>query len=211
MKRALLALAAAAFTALGVPLPAGAATDVTHYEFHGTSAGGVWHAYETTGDTTTYIYTDLTVNKAPEGLQLYVNHYVMTYSPDGDTYSTMMGSATSGFTFTIDPTLQSAHVSGTIPVTISDQMPYSPIQQQGSIETTINLNMTWTGQGPIDRDVYVFKDSFGGVKTIWHSTGTYRGATASGNVGDYMINASSDGQAAMTRTNSGQVAITFSK
>lgn len=209
MRRALIALAAAALTVLGVALPASAATDVTHYHFNGMSAGGDWYAYETTGDTMTYTYTNLTVYRASAGLQLYVNHYVMTYSPDGDTYSTMTGSATSGFTFTIDPRLQSAHVSGTIPVTISDQMPY--LATQGAIETTIDLNMTFTGQGPIDRSVYVSRESFGGLTTVTQQNGTRRDATATGNVGDYMINASTEGHASLGKTNSGQVAITFSR
>src|SRR6185437_7996887 len=158
MKRALITLAAAAFTVLGVALPASAATEVVHDQIHGTSAEGVWHTSETTGDTTTNTYTYLSVYKDSGGPQLYIDHYAITDHPDGtQTYSTMEGSAASDFTFTIDPTLQSAHVRGTIPVTISDRMPYSPIQQQGSVETTINLDMTWTGQGPIDRSVEVFK------------------------------------------------------
>ena len=97
---------------------------------------------------------------------------------------------TTGFAFTIDATkLSSASVRGSaLPATTcSYDADFNPI---GCVETTIDVDATWAGQGPIGRDTFAEHFKSDGFSFTDHFHGTSRDATASGTLGGLTLTSS---------------------
>src|SRR6266851_5377001 len=154
MRRALLALAVTMFTVLALAGPASAASgQVTRFSFHGTFADALWFTSSATS------FTD---NLDANG----------NFTGATDTSADV----TSGFSFAIQKSLASASTSGSgLPATTCTfDANFNLI---GCSATTIDVNATWTGQGPISRAVFNEHFKSDGFSVTDHFNGTDRAAT----------------------------------
>jgi hypothetical protein len=150
---------------------------VQHYSFHGTVAEAVWDT--STPDTSTS--TDITVARNQQGQGLFVYQFTATFDQSG----TLVGAAyttadvTSGFALRINASLSNASASGqNLPATTcSYDADLNPV---GCTPSTLDLEATWTGQGPITRDESTAHFHSDGFTSTYHERGASRDATAIG-------------------------------
>ena len=187
MRRSLIGLAVMGFTVLAIAVPASAASgQVTQFRFHGTFAEAFWSI----STKTSFTGTSVSVVKTRQGSQLFADVFqgkVKNGQFLGGTDTSLRGPGgknflTSGFAFAISvPKLADASVSGSgLPArtcTIDANG-----NQTGCKRTTLSLNVTWTGHGPITRTVSNFHMKTAGFSMSSHSSGTDRAATATGTV-----------------------------
>jgi len=188
MRRALLALAVTMFTVLALAGPASAASgQVTRFSFHGTFADALWSTSSATSFTDTFV----NVSKSLEGSELFVDQFTANLDANGNFTGATDTSAdvTSGFSFAIQKSLASASTSGSgLPATTCTfDANFNLI---GCSATTIDVNATWTGQGPISRAVFNEHFKSDGFSVTDHFNGTDRAATATGTVGGLTLGAS---------------------
>jgi hypothetical protein len=197
MRRVLIGLAVTTFTLLALAGPTSAASGqvttsaasgpVTQFKFHGTFADALWETSSATSFTDTFV----SVSKSLQGSELFVDQFTANFDASGNFTGATDTSAdvTSGFSFAIDKTLTSASTSGSgLPaMTCTFDANFNLI---GCSATTIDVNVTWTGQGPISRGV--FNDHFksDGFSVTDHFNGTDRDATATGTVVGLTLSAS---------------------
>ncbi len=205
MRRALIGLAVTMFTVLALAGPASAASgQVTQFRFHGTFAEAFWFTSSATSSTDTFV----NVTKSMQGSELFVDQFTANFDANGnftgatDTFADV----TSGFSFAIDHALTSASTSGSgLPATTCTfDANFNLI---GCSATTIDVNVTWTGQGPISRSV--FNDHFksDGFSETDHFNGTDRAATATGTIGGLTLGASELQFADLGTANSGTITV----
>jgi len=181
MRRALITTVVAAIAVLASAGTADAARGQTfHVRFHGTFAEAAWET--STSNTVTDTYSVAQSSKT--GDELFVDQFTANLDDQGnftggtDTFVDV----TTGFSFGMTSRLRSAQVSGRgIPATSCtfDQ----DFNQIGCSDTTISVDASWTGVGPIAHET--FHDHFrsDGFSENDHFTGTARNATATGTIG----------------------------
>jgi hypothetical protein len=184
MRRALLGLVVTAFTVLALAGPASASSgQVTQFRFHGPFAEAFWFASSATSFTAT------TVNVS--GSELFVDQFTGNLDANGNLTggTDTVADVGSGFSFAIQKSLASASTSGSgLPATTCTvDANGNPISCNA---TTIDVNATWTGQGPISRPVFNHHFKVNGFSLIDHFNGTDRAATATGTVGGLTLSAS---------------------
>ncbi len=179
MKRALIGLAVTALTALAVAAPASAASSqaaqATHVSFKGNYASAAWLTHLAGSDISTYI----SVSQTTQGYQLYAIQNT-DYFDAGGNYtgetSTWVEGATSGFSFALAPSLASASLGASaLPATIYTYDANGFVIDSST--TTIDINVSWTGQGPITRSVSNHHIQSAGSSETEHTNGTQRDAT----------------------------------
>jgi hypothetical protein len=190
MRRALFALALTAFTGLALALagPASAASgQVMHFRFHGGFAEAFWESSTATRVTDTAV----TVSASKQGSHLFVDQFTAHFDANGnfaggtDTLSEVTG----GFSFTLRHRLAGASLSGSgLPATRCAFD--ADFNQTGCTATTINVTVTWTGRGPIGREVFNEHFKSDGFSVTDHFNGTSRDATAAGRVAGRTLRAS---------------------
>jgi hypothetical protein len=148
---------------------------VQHYSFHGTVAEAVWHT--STSDTSTS--TDITVARNQQGRRLFVYQFTATFDQSG----TFVGAAyttadvTSGVSLRIDASLSNASTSGQqLPATTCSYD--ADLNLVGCTATALYVEATWTGQGPVTRDVSTAHFHSDGLTSTYHERGAARDATA---------------------------------
>jgi hypothetical protein len=205
MRRALIGLAVTTFTVLALAGPASAASgQVTQFRFHGTFAEAFWFTSSATSSTDTFV----NVSKSMQGSELFADQFTANFDANGNFTGATDTSAdvTSGFSFAIKQSLASASLSGSgLPATTCTfDANFNLI---GCSATTIDVNVTWTGQGPITRSV--FNDHFksDGFSANDHFNGTDRAATATGTMGGLTLTASELQFADLGTANSGTITI----
>ena len=161
--------------------PAAAAATVTRTTFHGTSAEAVWRQGGPSFFTETYV----NITKMPNGQQLSVGQITENYDSAGAFTGAVGTSArvTTGFSYTIDASqLSSASATGSdLPATTCNyDTNYDLI---GCVDSTIDVNASWTGQGDLIRGTSHHHDQTGGIVVTAQIQGVFRDATASGVVG----------------------------
>jgi len=158
--------------------PAAAAATVIHTTFHGTSAEAVWRQ----GGPSFFTETFVNVTKMPNGQQLSVGQITENYDSEG-AFAGAVGTSTrvtTGFSYTIDASqLSNASASGSdLPATTCTyDTNYDLI---GCVDSTIDVNVSWTGQGELIRGNSLHHDRTGGIVVTAHLQGVFRDATASG-------------------------------
>ena len=187
MRRSLIGLAVMGLTLLSIAAPASAASgQVTQFRFRGTFAEAFW----STSTKTSFIATSVNAVKTKQGHELFADVFQGRLKNGqflGGTDTSLRGPGgknfvTSGFAFAISvPKLADASVSGSgLPArtcTIDANG-----NRTGCKRTTLSLNVSWTGHGPITRSVFNFHMKTAGFSMSSHSTGTDRAATAAGTV-----------------------------
>lgn len=205
MRRALLALAAAAFTLLALAGPASAAPgQVTQFRFSGTFADADWFTSSATSFTETYV----TVSESRQGSELFVDQVTYTFDTNGNfTGATVtVADVTSGFSFTVRQPLASASLSGSgLPATTCTYD--ANFNLIGCTATSIDVTAAWTGQGPITRGVSTDHFKSDGFSETDHSNGTHRAATATGTFNGNTLSASQLQFANLGTTRSGTTTI----
>jgi hypothetical protein len=181
--RALVGLAVTMVAVLALAGPASAASgQVTHFRFHGSFADAAWF----TSSATSFTNTSVSVSKSRQGSSLFVDQLSGNLDASGNFTGGTDTSAlvTSGFSFTIDATkLTRASTSGLgLPATTctldANGNPVGPCT-----DTTVDVNVTWIGQGPIGRQTSTSHFKADGFSVTFHTSGTDRAATATGTVG----------------------------
>jgi hypothetical protein len=204
MRRALIGLAVTTFTVLALAGPASAAPgQVTQFRFHGTFADAFWF----TSSATSFTDTTVSVSTSKQGSELFVDQFTGNLDVNGnftggtDTFADV----TSGFSFAIDKgTLTSANTSGSgLPATTCSVDANG--NEFGCSATTIDVTVTWTGQGPITRAVVNQHFKSDGFSLTDHFNGTDRAATATGTVAGSTLSASELQFADLGFTNSGTI------
>lgn len=190
MRRLLTGLAVAALTVLALAGPASAARgQVTVFRFKGTFAAAEWFSSSATNFTDTAVEVSQSRGASP-----VLNVFQLKGNLDADGNSTggtetFVDAARSGFSFAIDATkLASASVSGPgLPATTCTVNADDTVSDCTS--TTLDVNVAWTGEGPITR--HVSNDHFhaDGFTSNTHFRGTSRAATATGAVGGVTLSA----------------------
>jgi hypothetical protein len=184
MRRALIGLAVTMFTVLALAGPASAASgQVTQFKFHGTFAEAMWFTSSdtSTADTSVHVSTE-------QGSVLIVDQFIADFA--NGTFTETFAEVTSGFSFAIDKALlgnASLSGSGVPATTCTFDRDFNLI---GCSATTIDVNVTWTAQGPISRGVFNHHFKSDGFSEIDHFNGTDRDATATGTVGGLPLSAS---------------------
>ncbi|MDQ1521874.1 MAG: hypothetical protein QOI55_2947, partial [Actinomycetota bacterium] len=113
---------------------------------------------------------------------------------------------TSGFSFTIDPKLTSASVSGSgIPAQRCSFDANGFLI--GCTNTSIAVSVSWTGEGPLARETSNDHLQIGKVKTTSHFNGADRNAAASGTVAGLTVTTNDEFLGDIGRTNSAAVCI----
>lgn len=205
MRRFLMGLAMAALTVLTFAAPAGAATgQVTHYRFTGTFAYGEWYTSSATSSTNTFI----NISKSAQGLQLFAGQYTGYWDANGNfTGATQtIVDVTGGFSFALQQPLASASLSGS-GLRATTYTYDANSNQTGSSITAIDVNVAWTGQGPITRGASNSHSTSDGYSVISHSNGTNRAATATGTFSGVTLSAADPVEAALGSTNTGYITI----
>ena len=204
MRRALIGLAVTTATALALAGPASAAPgQVTTFRFHGTFADAFW----STSSATSFTDTTVSVSTSKQGSELFVDQFTGNLDANGNFTGGTDTSAdvTTGFSFAIDKgTLTSASTSGSgLPATTCT------VDANGNViscsPTTIDVTVTWTGQGPITRAVVNDHFKSNGFSETDHFNGTDRAATATGTVAGSTLSASELQFADLGFTNSGTI------
>jgi hypothetical protein len=187
MRRSLIGLAVMGLALLSIAAPASAASgQVTQFRFRGTFAEASWFSRTATSFTA----TSVNAVKTKQGHELFADVFQGRLKNGqflGGTDTSLRGPGgknfvTSGFAFVISvPKLASASVRGSgLPArtcTIDANG-----RRTGCKRTTISLNVSWTGHGPITRSVFNFHMKTAGFSMSSHSSGTDRAATATGTV-----------------------------
>jgi hypothetical protein len=205
MRRAFVGLAVTTVAVLALAGPANAAPgQVTHSQFNGPFADAVWSSSSATSSTNTFV----NVFKSRQGsATLFVDQLIGNLDANGnftggtDTFAFV----TSGFSFTIDAKqLTTASVSGSgLPATTCTLDASG--NEVGCTDTTIDVNVTWIGQGPISRGTSTSHSKADGFSLTIHTNGTDRNATATGTVGGLAMG---DSQFAdLGNSNSGQTTL----
>jgi hypothetical protein len=190
MRRALFALALTAVTGLALALagPAsGASGQVTHFRFHGGFAEAFWE----TSTATSFTDTSVTVSTSKQGSGLFVDRFTAHFDANGNfTGATETSSeVTGGFSFTLRHRLAGASLSGSGLPAVRCTFD-ADFNQTGCTATTIGVTVTWTGRGPIAREVSNEHFKSDGFSVTDHFNGTSRDATASGRVAGGTLSAS---------------------
>jgi hypothetical protein len=188
MKRALIGLAVTAVTVLAFAGPASAASgQVTRFNVHGTFADAFWFS----STATSFTATSVSVQQS-QGSQLAVDQFTANTDANGnitggtDTFANV----TSGFSFTADKaqlTTGSTSGSGLPATTCAVDANGNDINCSA---TTIDLTVTWTGQGPITRGVSNDHFKTAGFSQNDHFNGTDRAATATATIAGNTLSAS---------------------
>jgi hypothetical protein len=182
MRRVLFGLAVVTLTVVALAGPASAAPgQVTQFRFSGAFADAGWSLSSGTSSAS----AGITVSTSKQGSGLFVDELTATLDANGNVTggTDITVDVTSGFSLTIDqPGLASASVSGSgLPATACTlDANFNPISCSA---TTIDVNASWTGQGPIGRSVSNEHFKSGGFSFTEHVNGTSRAATAAGTIG----------------------------
>ncbi len=210
MRRALLGIAVIPLSLLTVAAPAAAATGkVTHFRFHGTFAEAAWSR----SSATRFTETSVLVTKTKNGSELFVDVFrgkLRNGEFAGGTDTTLRGTGrapflTSGFSFAINtPKLTSASLKGSALPARTCTIDATG-NQTGCKRTTIGVNVRWTGHGPITRTVSNFHMKTAGFSLSSHSTGTSRGAAATGTVAGLSLTSRQLAFADLGTTKSGEI------
>lgn len=182
MRRVLTVIAVSLLGVLSLAGPASAAPgQVTHFTDKGTFAEADWQVTAGTTFTETYLNVSASSTGSQLFLQRFVGHKDAEGEVIGDTLTTV--EVQDGFTFTINASkLSSASVRATdLPAQVCD------IDANGELvepcaSTTVDLNVTWTGVGPISRSVSNSHYGTEGFRINEHFSGTSRQAVATGTV-----------------------------
>lgn len=186
MKRALYALAPAVLMVLALAAPASAATQVTHYTYSGRTAEAYWYEYSATSSS----WCTIIASKHRAGdVYLYFGYGTSSFDPEtGALISSTdtQANLTSGFFYTISAGLTNASVKATgLPATTTV---YDANLNPTSSQTTVDLNVAWTGQGTVFRTVVNGTwGSPGVVRITAHDSGSFRNATAAGTINGQTI------------------------
>jgi hypothetical protein len=191
MRRALFALAVTACTVLALALagPASAAPgQVTHVRFSGKSAEAFWETATATGVTDTSVNASTSKHASRLFVVRLTSHFGA--NPRRFTGATeTIANVTRGFSFTLRHSLASASLSGSgLPATTCTYDAH--FNPTGCRATTIHVTVTWTGHGPISRDVSTDHCKSDGFRVHSHFNGTFRDATANGTVAGHPVSAS---------------------
>jgi hypothetical protein len=201
MKRSFLGLMIAILAFVPFTSAHGAATGhVTHFRFHATFAEALW--------ATNTSQTLAAVSQGQGGQELQVDQFAFTFDSQGNTTGATdtFADVTSGFSFTIDPKLTNASVSGSgIP---AQRCSYDANAFLiGCTNTSIAVSVSWTGEGPLARETSNDHLQIGKVKTTRHFNGTDRIATASGTVAGLAVATNNEVFGDIGRANSATVCI----
>lgn len=200
MRRTIVGLAATALLALAGPASA-ATGQVTKFRFSGPFADALW----STGSATSSTATSINVSKTTQGSQLFVDQFTVNFDANGFLTGATDTSAavTSGFSFALPQSLANASLSALgLPTTTCTYD--ANLNLVGCTSTTIDVSLSWTGQGPITRGVQNDHVKSDGFSETDHFNGTFRNAAASGTVAGLTLTAS-DGQADVGTTKSGTI------
>jgi len=209
MRRALIGLAVATLTVLALAGPASAAPGqavVMRVTFHGTSANALWSTSSATSISNTTINAAQTPH--PHGFMLFVDQATTNLDANGNVTGITDTSfvVTSGFSFVIGKTLDSATLSGSgLPAATCTYDAMGILI--GCTDTTVDVNASWTGQGPLTPTVSNFHFKTAGFIENDHFNGTSRTATATGTVGGLTLNAADLQGASLGTANSGTITI----
>jgi len=191
MKRSLFALAtmaAAAFTALTLAAPAGAATNTQVTSYKNTYAHASWSTTSTTSTGTTVTDSNVALVKSTQGwADLSAWQLIQNYGADGsflgakETWGFNVGQ----FPYSVNPGLLSASASAT--GLVGGMETYDANWHVASVDYNYafgDVSATWTGQGKVTNTVYNYKyGSPGeGMTVIDHNVGISRPAAATGTV-----------------------------
>ena len=179
MRRALISLAAAAFTVLALAGPAGAASgQVTHFNFSGKFAEADWSSSSATRTTETLFQVVSNRGGSPS---LFVERFSSTSDANGNLtgFIDTTADTNNGVSFALPQSLASASLSafGVPAQTCTFDANFNQI---GCEATTINVTAAWTGQGPISRGVSTSHVKTDGFSVTTHDNGTFRDASATG-------------------------------
>jgi len=205
MRRAIIALAAAALASLAFAGSASAASgQVTHFTFSGTFANAFWIT------SSANVITDTLVNASTssQGSQLLVDQFSDNLDVNGSVtgFTDTSAEVTSGYSFAIKQPLASASVSasGLPATTCTFDANFNLI---GCTPTTIDVNVNWTGQGPISRSVSNTHAKSDGFNVTTHFNATGRAVTAIGTVGGLTLTASDLQGGELGTTKSGTITV----
>lgn len=211
MKRALTVLAVTALTALSVAGAASAASSetarVTHVNFSGNFAAAYWLTSSADSSISTYI----NVSQSAQGYQLYAIQNTDYFDANGNytgETSTWVQGATSGFSFAFAPSLTSASLNASdLPATIYtfDASGY----ETGTSATAIDMDVSWTGQGPVTRSVFNHHITAGGFTETTHTNGAERDATATATVAGFTPSAASLQFASLENDKEGSITVSI--
>jgi hypothetical protein len=209
MRRVLLGLTVAVLLTGSLAAPARA--DPPHMfriNFHGAFAIAAWQIPLESGAAYPYVQA---VWQTDQGLALYVDEntyyidangdivYVETYTPDWPT--------TSGFSFQIDQGLLSSATVSAVGLPVRTCR-YVNWYLDGCTDTTIDVHVDWTGQGPMDRWAGAYHYFGDGMIFIDHQSGRmFQQASAAGTLGSEALTAADNYYAAMADQTVGQVII----
>ncbi len=216
MKRTFIGLAVAALTALSFAVPAFAAPasaasspDVYTYNYSGTYAGAFWYHDSSTGGVTHYTGTMVNVSNRNQDSHLYLQSGTEHWGA-GTSWSRYLSvDATSGFSLKVTPWDSATLSAQNLPATITF---YDGITGQETTEyTTVDVNLSWTGQGTITHGVGNTHTSDGYVTFTSHSNGFWRLATATGTITGITLDPADLSYADMGRTSYGAATITFQR
>jgi hypothetical protein len=206
VRRPIIGLVVALLASLVMVSPADAAQgQTTHFRFHGSFAEAAWFTSTNTTATDTYI----NVQKTKKGGEaLFVDQFTAHLDANGNPtgYTDTSADVTSGFSFTIKKDLTSASVSGSnLPATTCT---YDlDFNQIGCSDTTISVDASWTGFGPISHETAHDHFRSDGFSENDHFNGTSRNATATGTIGGLTLTADDLEFADMGSANSGSTVI----
>jgi hypothetical protein len=143
-----------------------------------------------------------------QGPELFVDQLTFDLDANGDITGATdtQADVTSAFSFGLRQPLASASLSGSgLPAkTCTFDANFGLISCS---DTTIDATATWTGQGPISREVTNQRFKSGGFGETLHFNGTSRAATATGTIGGLTLTASDPQFTSLSTTKSGLIAI----
>jgi hypothetical protein len=205
MRRALLGLAVTALAVLAFAGPAGATTgQVTHLRVSGKFAAAIWFTSTATSSTD----TSVNVSKSTQGSELFADQFTVTFDSSGNTTGSTetFADVGSGFSFTLQQSLDSASVSG---LGLPGQTCTFDANANliGCSAATIDVTAAWTGQGPISRSVENDHFKSDGFSETIHFSGTSRDATATGTFNGSTLTAGDLAFAELATQSSGAVTV----
>jgi hypothetical protein len=206
VRRSSIGFVVALLASLVMVSPADAAQGQTiHFRFHGSFAEAAWFTSTSTSSTDTY----LNVQKTKKGgEELFVDRFTTHFDANGNPtgYTDTSVDVTSGFSFTVNKNFTSASVSGSnLPATrCTYDVDFNLI---GCSDTTISVDASWTGVGPISHETSHDHFRSDGFSENDHFNGTSRNAIATGTIGGRTLTANDLEFADMGRANSGTTVI----
>jgi hypothetical protein len=152
------------------------------FRFHGTTAEALWDSTS----ATSFIRSQVVVSQTRDGQDLLVRVLDQKFGDPPGTVTLTQVILESGFSFTIDRlTLSTAHVSGSeLPALVCTFIDFGLVDCS---DTTIDLDITWTGFGDISHEVTTENELFFELRQIVHINGTTRDATAAGTIGETTV------------------------